>query len=69
MAAPYAVHAPTRRARLGPPRVVELDDFDPRRHTLRTIADRLAAPDHVGRIGRAATPASTRPASGLAELH
>ena len=33
----------------------ELDEFDPRRHTLRTIADRLAAPDPWAGIDQAAT--------------
>ena len=56
MAAPYAVRALTRRARLSvPSRVVGADDFDRRRHTLRTIADRLAAPDPWDGIDQAAT--------------
>jgi bifunctional non-homologous end joining protein LigD len=54
MAAPYAV-----RARPGAPVSVPLDwselaDFDPRRHTLTTIADRLDRPDPWAGLDRAA---------------
>jgi bifunctional non-homologous end joining protein LigD len=54
IAAPYAV-----RARPGAPVSVpldwsELDEFDPKRHTLRTIADRLARPDPWAGIDQAA---------------
>ena len=54
MAAPYAV-----RARPGAPLSVpldwsELDEFDPKRHTLRTIGERLALPDPWAGIGEAA---------------
>jgi bifunctional non-homologous end joining protein LigD len=67
MAAPYAV-----RALPGAPVSVPLDwselaEFDPRRHTLRGIADRLALPDPWAGLDRAARPldqARTR----LAEL-
>jgi bifunctional non-homologous end joining protein LigD len=55
MAAPYAV-----RPLAGAPVSVpldwsELDDFDPRRHTLRTIADRLAQPDPWADLSQAAS--------------
>jgi bifunctional non-homologous end joining protein LigD len=55
MAAPYAV-----RARPGAPVSVpldwsELDEFDPARHTVRTIADRLSQPDPWAGIGQAAS--------------
>jgi bifunctional non-homologous end joining protein LigD len=67
VAAPYAV-----RARPGAPVSVpldwsELDEFDPKHHTLRNIADRLAQPDPWAGLDQAATPlddARTR----LAEL-
>jgi bifunctional non-homologous end joining protein LigD len=54
MAAPYAV-----RARPGAPVSVpldwsELDEFDPRRHTLRTIGERLDRPDPWAGIDKAA---------------
>jgi bifunctional non-homologous end joining protein LigD len=54
MAAPYAV-----RARPGAPVSVPLDwselaDFDPRRHTLATIAERLDRPDPWAGLDRAA---------------
>jgi bifunctional non-homologous end joining protein LigD len=63
MAAPYAV-----RARPGAPVSVpldwsELDGFDPRDHTLATIAERLARPDPWAGIDRAAArlePAAAR---------
>jgi bifunctional non-homologous end joining protein LigD len=55
MAAPYAV-----RARPGAPVSVpldwsELDEFDPGRHTLRNIAERLARPDPWVGMDQAAT--------------
>jgi bifunctional non-homologous end joining protein LigD len=55
MAAPYAV-----RARPGAPVSVpldwsELDEFDPGRHTLRNIAERLARPDPWDGMEEAAT--------------
>jgi bifunctional non-homologous end joining protein LigD len=55
MAAPYAV-----RARPGAPVSVpldwsELDEFDPGRHTLRNIAERLARPDPWAGMDQAAT--------------
>jgi bifunctional non-homologous end joining protein LigD len=55
MAAPYAV-----RARPGAPASVpldwsELDEFDPGRHTLRNIAERLARPDPWAGMDQAAT--------------
>jgi bifunctional non-homologous end joining protein LigD len=55
MAAPYAV-----RARQGAPVSVpldwsELDEFDPGRHTLRNIAERLARPDPWAGMDQAAT--------------
>jgi bifunctional non-homologous end joining protein LigD len=54
MAAPYAV-----RARPGAPVSVplewsELDDFDPRAHTMATIAERLARPDPWAGLEQAA---------------
>ena len=56
MAAPYAV-----RALPGAPVSVpldwdELDGFDPRRHTLRSIAERLGRPDPWAGLDRAAAP-------------
>jgi bifunctional non-homologous end joining protein LigD len=55
MAAPYAVRALPGAPVSVPLDWSELDDFDPRRHTLRTIADRLAAPDPWAGIDQAAT--------------
>jgi bifunctional non-homologous end joining protein LigD len=67
MAAPYAV-----RARPGAPVSVpldwsELDGFDPRDHTMATIADRLAAPDPWAGLDQAATRLD-QAAARLAEL-
>ena len=45
MAAPYAVRALPGAPVSVPLDWSELDEFDPRRHTLRTIAGRLAQPD------------------------
>ena len=55
MAAPYAVRALPGAPVSVPLDWSELDDFDPRRHTLRTIADRLAAPDPWAGLDQAAT--------------
>jgi bifunctional non-homologous end joining protein LigD len=67
MAAPYAV-----RALPGAPVSVPLDwselaEVDPRRHTLHTIADRLAQPDPWAAIDQAAARLETAGAR-LAEL-
>jgi bifunctional non-homologous end joining protein LigD len=56
MAAPYAVRALPGAPVSVPLDWSELDEFDPRRHTLRTIADRLAQPDPWAGISRAALP-------------
>jgi bifunctional non-homologous end joining protein LigD len=68
MAAPYAV-----RARAGAPVSVplhwsELAGFQPGRHTLRDIADRLAAPDPWAGMDAAASRLD-QPGARLAELH
>lgn len=67
VAAPYAV----RPLPGGPVSVPldwsELDDFDPRSHTMRTIADRLAGPDPWASIDQAAVPMEPARAR-LAEL-
>lgn len=68
MAAPYAVRALPGAPVSVPLDWSELDDFEPRRHTLRTIRDRLAGPDPWAGVERAASaigPAVAR----LAELH
>jgi bifunctional non-homologous end joining protein LigD len=67
MAAPYAV-----RARPGAPVSVpldwsELEGFDPRHHTMATIADRLAGPDPWAGLEAAATRLD-QPGARLAEL-
>ena len=67
MAAPYAV-----RPLAGAPVSVpldwsELDGFDPRRHTLRTIRDRLDRPDPWAGIDQAASPIAPA-AARLAKL-
>jgi bifunctional non-homologous end joining protein LigD len=67
MAAPYAV-----RARPGAPVSVpldwsELEGFDPRHHTIATIADRLAGPDPWAGLEAAATRLD-QPGARLAEL-
>jgi len=54
MAAPYAVRALPGAPVSVPLDWSELDEFDPRRHTLRTIADRLAQPDPWAGLDRAA---------------
>jgi bifunctional non-homologous end joining protein LigD len=67
MAAPYAVRALPGAPVSVPLDWSELEEFDPRRHTLRGIADRLALPDPWAGLDRAARPldqARTR----LAEL-
>ncbi len=56
MAAPYAVRALPGAPVSVPLDWSEVDDFDPRRHTLRTIADRLARPDPWEGLSQAATP-------------
>jgi bifunctional non-homologous end joining protein LigD len=68
MAAPYAVRALPGAPVSVPLNWSELDDFEPRRHTLRTIRERLAGPDPWAGIEQAASaigPAAAR----LAELH
>jgi bifunctional non-homologous end joining protein LigD len=54
MAAPYAVRPLPGAPVSVPLDWSELDDFDPRRHTLRTIADRLARPDPWADLSQAA---------------
>jgi bifunctional non-homologous end joining protein LigD len=56
MAAPYAVRALPGAPVSVPLDWSEVDDFDPRRHTLRTIAERLARPDPWEGLSQAATP-------------
>ena len=51
MAAPYAVRALPGAPISVPLEWSELDEFDPRRHTLRTIAERLALPDPWADLG------------------
>lgn len=68
MAAPYAVRPLPGAPVSVPLDWSELDGFEPRRHTLRTIADRLAGPDPWAGMAQAASaiePARAR----LAELH
>jgi bifunctional non-homologous end joining protein LigD len=55
MAAPYAVRALPGAPVSVPLDWSELDEFDPRRHTVRTIADRLAQPDPWAGLDRAAS--------------
>jgi bifunctional non-homologous end joining protein LigD len=55
MAAPYAVRALPGAPVSVPLDWSELDEFDPRRHTVRNIADRLARPDPWAGIEAAAT--------------
>ena len=55
MAAPYAVRPLPGAPVSVPLDWSELDDFDPRRHTLRTIAERLARPDPWADLSQAAT--------------
>jgi bifunctional non-homologous end joining protein LigD len=54
MAAPYAVRALPGAPVSVPLEWSELDDFDPRRHTLRTIGERLSLPDPWEGLERAA---------------
>jgi bifunctional non-homologous end joining protein LigD len=54
MAAPYAVRALPGAPVSVPLDWSELDEFDPRRHTVRNIADRLAQPDPWAGIEAAA---------------
>jgi bifunctional non-homologous end joining protein LigD len=68
MAAPYAVRALPGAPVSVPLDWSELDDFVPRRHTLATIADRLAAPDPWAGIDAAASRLE-RAGARLAELH
>jgi bifunctional non-homologous end joining protein LigD len=55
MAAPYAVRALPGAPVSVPLDWSELDEFDPRRHTVRTIADRLSGPDPWAGLGQAAS--------------
>jgi bifunctional non-homologous end joining protein LigD len=55
MAAPYAVRALPGAPVSVPLDWSELDEFDPRRHTLRNIGERLARPDPWAGIDQAAT--------------
>ena len=54
MAAPYAVRALPGAPVSVPLEWSELDDFDPRRHSLRSIGERLDRPDPWAGIGEAA---------------
>jgi bifunctional non-homologous end joining protein LigD len=56
VAAPYAVRPLPGAPVSVPLDWSELDDFDPRRHTLRTIQDRLAGPDPWAGLDQAASP-------------
>jgi bifunctional non-homologous end joining protein LigD len=56
MAAPYAVRALPGAPVSVPLDWSELDEFEPRRHTLRTIAHRLAQPDPWAGMSAAASP-------------
>jgi bifunctional non-homologous end joining protein LigD len=67
MAAPYAVRALPGAPVSVPLDWSELDTFDPRGHTLRTIADRLARPDPWAELDQAASPLDQASAR-LAEL-
>jgi bifunctional non-homologous end joining protein LigD len=67
MAAPYAVRALPGAPVSVPLDWSELDEFEPRRHTLRTIDERLAQPDPWAGIDQAAT-ALDRANARLAEL-
>jgi len=55
MAAPYAVRPLPGAPVSVPIDWSELDEFEPRRHTLRTIADRLAGPDPWAGLSQAAS--------------
>jgi bifunctional non-homologous end joining protein LigD len=67
MAAPYAVRALPSAPVSVPLDWSELDEFVPGRHTVATIAERLAAPDPWAGMEEAATRLD-RPAARLAEL-
>jgi bifunctional non-homologous end joining protein LigD len=67
MAAPYAVRALPGAPVSVPLDWSELDTFDPRGHTLRTIADRLARHDPWAELDQAASPLDQASAR-LAEL-
>ena len=56
MAAPYAVRPLPGAPVSVPLHWSELDEFDPRRHTLRTIAERLSQPDPWAGLSQAAAP-------------
>jgi bifunctional non-homologous end joining protein LigD len=56
MAAPYAVRALPGAPVSVPLDWSELDEFDPGRHTLRTITERLARPDPWAGLSQAASP-------------
>jgi bifunctional non-homologous end joining protein LigD len=56
MASPYAVRPLPGAPVSVPLHWSELDEFDPRRHTLRNIAERLSQPDPWAGIGKAAAP-------------
>jgi bifunctional non-homologous end joining protein LigD len=56
MAAPYAVRALPGAPVSVPLDWSELDEFDPRRHTIRNIAARLAQPDPWAGLSQAACP-------------
>ena len=55
MAAPYAVRALPGAPVSVPLDWSELEEFDPRRHTIRTISERLAQPDPWAGLDRAAS--------------
>jgi bifunctional non-homologous end joining protein LigD len=67
MAAPYAVRALPGAPVSVPLDWAELEDFDPRGHTVRSIADRLAGPDPWAGIGDAASRLE-EPGARLARL-
>jgi bifunctional non-homologous end joining protein LigD len=67
VAAPYAVRALPGAPVSVPLDWSELDAFEPRRHTLRAIADRLAVPDPWAGLTQAASTID-RAADRLAEL-
>ncbi|HZD67714.1 MAG TPA: non-homologous end-joining DNA ligase [Actinomycetes bacterium] len=68
MAAPYAVRPLPGAPASVPLDWSELDGFEPRRHTMRTIAERLSRPDPWAGIGAAASRLGAASAR-LAELH
>jgi bifunctional non-homologous end joining protein LigD len=67
MAAPYAVRALPGAPVSVPLDWSELDEFDPRRHTIRTIAERLAVPDPWAGFDQAASTLD-QAAAQLAQL-